>query len=188
MTCGSAANGSCGCCAGRGCWRPSGSVAGASRDPRRHDHPGGTQPALGHRRHDGLDPRRRLGVGVHGGGPRHRRGVDPCGQGRRPVRRLQPVYDAVVDRWGRLDAGIARGLQLRHDWGRNTARPTSWARLAGWASPTTPRSWVSRRPTAAPSAGSAPSKSSACGRSCTTPSTSSARPSPGSLIPITPSG
>jgi putative transposase len=30
---------------------------------------------------------------------------------------LQPVYDAVVDRWGRLEADIARGLQLRHDWG-----------------------------------------------------------------------
>jgi putative transposase len=31
---------------------------------------------------------------------------------------LQPVSDAVVDRWGRLDADIARGLELRHDWGR----------------------------------------------------------------------
>jgi putative transposase len=30
---------------------------------------------------------------------------------------LQPVYDAVVDRWGRLEADIARGLELRHDWG-----------------------------------------------------------------------
>jgi putative transposase len=30
---------------------------------------------------------------------------------------LQPVYDAVTDRWGRLDADIARGLELRHDWG-----------------------------------------------------------------------
>jgi transposase InsO family protein len=30
---------------------------------------------------------------------------------------LQPVYDAVVDRWGRLDADVARGLSLRHDWG-----------------------------------------------------------------------
>jgi transposase InsO family protein len=30
---------------------------------------------------------------------------------------LQPVYGAVIDRWGRLDADIARGLQLRHDWG-----------------------------------------------------------------------
>jgi putative transposase len=30
---------------------------------------------------------------------------------------LQPVYDAVIGRWGRLDADIARGVQLRHDWG-----------------------------------------------------------------------
>jgi transposase InsO family protein len=30
---------------------------------------------------------------------------------------LQPVYDAVIDRWGRLEADIARGLALRHDWG-----------------------------------------------------------------------
>jgi hypothetical protein len=40
---------------------------------------------------------------------------------------LQPVYDAVGDRWGRLDADIARGLQLRHDWARSIARPTSSA-------------------------------------------------------------
>jgi transposase InsO family protein len=30
---------------------------------------------------------------------------------------LQPVYDAVIDRWGQLDADVARGLSLRHDWG-----------------------------------------------------------------------
>jgi putative transposase len=30
---------------------------------------------------------------------------------------LQPVYDAVIDRWGRLDADVARGVHLRHDWG-----------------------------------------------------------------------
>ena len=30
---------------------------------------------------------------------------------------LQPVYDAVIDRWGRLDGDVARGLSLRHDWG-----------------------------------------------------------------------
>jgi transposase InsO family protein len=30
---------------------------------------------------------------------------------------LQPVYDAVIDRWGRLGADVARGLALRHDWG-----------------------------------------------------------------------
>src|SRR4029450_12819989 len=52
----------------------------------------------------------------------------------------------------------------------NTARPPSPARWPGSGSPTARRSWASRRPTAAPSAGSAPSRTSACGPSCTTPS------------------
>jgi hypothetical protein len=82
---------------------------------------------------------------------------------------LQPVYDAVIDRWGRLDADVARGLALRHDWDPRTARPTSPAPWPGWASATTRRSLVNPRPTAAPNAGSAPSRSSACGSSCTTP-------------------
>ncbi len=30
---------------------------------------------------------------------------------------LQPVYDAVIDRFGRLDPDVARGIKLRHDWG-----------------------------------------------------------------------
>ena len=30
---------------------------------------------------------------------------------------LQPVYDAVTDRFGGLEGDIARGLELRHDWG-----------------------------------------------------------------------
>jgi putative transposase len=30
---------------------------------------------------------------------------------------LQPVYDAVINRFGGLAADVARGLQLRHDWG-----------------------------------------------------------------------
>lgn len=30
---------------------------------------------------------------------------------------LQPVYDAVIDRHGTLEADIARGVSLRHDWG-----------------------------------------------------------------------
>jgi len=30
---------------------------------------------------------------------------------------LQPVYDAVIDRFGGLTADVARGLSLRHDWG-----------------------------------------------------------------------
>jgi putative transposase len=30
---------------------------------------------------------------------------------------LQPVYDAVIDRFGRLGPDVARGVKLRHDWG-----------------------------------------------------------------------
>jgi transposase InsO family protein len=30
---------------------------------------------------------------------------------------LDPVYQAVIDRYGRLDADVARGIELRHDWG-----------------------------------------------------------------------
>jgi putative transposase len=30
---------------------------------------------------------------------------------------LQPVYDAATDRWGQLGPDVARGLELRHDWG-----------------------------------------------------------------------
>jgi len=30
---------------------------------------------------------------------------------------LQPVYDAVIDRFGGLGSDVARGLNLRHDWG-----------------------------------------------------------------------
>ncbi len=30
---------------------------------------------------------------------------------------LQPIYDAVVERFGELGADVARGLAVRHDWG-----------------------------------------------------------------------
>jgi putative transposase len=30
---------------------------------------------------------------------------------------LQPVYDAVIDRFGHLGPNVARGIKLRHDWG-----------------------------------------------------------------------
>lgn len=30
---------------------------------------------------------------------------------------LQPVYDAVIDRFGQLAPDVARGIALRHDWG-----------------------------------------------------------------------
>jgi transposase InsO family protein len=101
---------------------------------------------------------------------------------------LQPVYDAVIDRWGRLDADLARGLALRHDWGPQYRSAHFTGSLAWLASATARRSWVSRRPTAALSAGSAPSRSSACGSSCTTPWRSSARPWPASSTATTAPG
>jgi putative transposase len=44
-------------------------------------------------------------------------GVGARGQGRWRFAAPQPVYDAVIDCWGRLDADVARGLSLHHDWG-----------------------------------------------------------------------
>jgi len=29
----------------------------------------------------------------------------------------QPVYDAVLDRFGVLATDVARGIEVRHDWG-----------------------------------------------------------------------
>ncbi len=44
---------------------------------------------------------------------------------------LQPIYDAVIDRWGRLDADVARGLELRHDWGPQY-RSAHFTRSLAW--------------------------------------------------------
>ena len=55
---------------------------------------------------------------------------------------LQPVYDAVLDRWGRLAADIARGLELRHDWDRSIAQRISPARHSPGQEP--PRAWLVR--------------------------------------------
>jgi hypothetical protein len=54
---------------------------------------------------------------------------------------LQPVYDAVIDRFGGLAADVARGCRCGLTGDRNTARPTSSAPSAGWGSPTMPPSW-----------------------------------------------
>lgn len=34
-----------------------------------------------------------------------------------PFASLEPIYDAVTDRFGRVDADLGRGISLRHDWG-----------------------------------------------------------------------
>jgi hypothetical protein len=101
-------------------------------------------------------------------------------QGRRPLRRPPAGLRRRHRPLGRLEADVARGLALRHDWGPQYRSAHFPGSLAWLASATTRRSWVNPRPTAAPNAGSAPSRSSACGSSCTTPSRSSARPWPAS--------
>jgi putative transposase len=44
---------------------------------------------------------------------------------------LQPIYDAVIDRWGALGPDVARGLSLRHDWGPQY-RSTHFLGSLGW--------------------------------------------------------
>src|SRR5512132_2678806 len=101
---------------------------------------------------------------------------------------LQPVYDAVIDRWGQLGPDIARGLQLRHDWGPQYRSghflgSIAWLGIADNAAflgePETngcAERWIRT------------SSSSACGSSCTTPSMSSATPSRASSTATTPRG
>jgi putative transposase len=101
---------------------------------------------------------------------------------------LQPIYDAVIDRWGALGPDVARGLGLRHDWGPQY-RSAHFLGSLGWLGIADDAAFLGEPETnGCAERWIPPSKSSACGSSCTTPSTSSARPSPGSLIPITPSG
>jgi hypothetical protein len=69
---------------------------------------------------------------------------------------LQPVYDAVIDRWGAPGPDVARGLSLRHDWGPQY-RSAHVLGSIGWLGIADDAAFLaSRRPTAAPNAGSAP--------------------------------
>ena len=77
-----------------------------------------TRPTCaGHRRHDGVDGRGRLGVGVRPGRPPHVRGVGARGQGRRSVRRPAARLRRR-DRPARHPVPRCRAcVQVRHDWG-----------------------------------------------------------------------
>ena len=67
---------------------------------------------------------------------------------------LQPVYDAVVDRWGALGPDVARGLGLRHDWGPQY-RSVHFQRSLRWLGMADDAAFVGERSaTGAPSAGS----------------------------------
>jgi Integrase core domain len=100
------------------CWRPSGSAAAAG-PARTAARPSPSGPTSG-----GAPTRPWPGPAATGGCgclpawtttlPRRGRTWPRSATGSPPS---QPGYDAVVDRWGRLDADVARGVQLRHDWG-----------------------------------------------------------------------
>ena len=148
-----------------GLWHPSGSGAAASLVPMTArsfltapNQRWGTDATMAWTRS------RRLGVGVRLHGPLT---AEAWRTWPRSVIASPPCSRSMTP-WLTAGAGwmptSPAACQLRHDWGPQYARATSRARSPGWASPTTPRSLVSRRPTGAPSAGSAPSKSSACGR------------------------
>ena len=84
------------------CSRRSGSVGGAGRDS--HDGtiiPEAAEPALGHRCHHGLDPQRRLGVDVRVVGHYTAEAWAHVAKIGDRFAALQPVYDAVIDRFGR---------------------------------------------------------------------------------------
>jgi putative transposase len=101
---------------------------------------------------------------------------------------LQPVYDAVIDRWGRLDADVARGLSLRHDWGPQY-RSAHFLGSIGWLGITDDAAFLGEPETnGCAERWIRTSKSSACGSSCTTPSTSCAKPSAASSTATTPRG
>jgi hypothetical protein len=171
-----------------GCWRPS------RFRGRRRPHPMTARSSLRHPTSAGAPtppwpgPELLAGCGCLPGWTTPPPRPGPMWQGRRPLRRPPAGLRRRHRPLGRLEADVARGLALRHDWDPSTARPTSPAPWPGWASATTRRSWVNPRPTAAPNPGSAPSRSSACGSSCTTPSRSSARPWPASSSATTAPG
>ena len=101
---------------------------------------------------------------------------------------LQPIYDGVVDRWGRLEGDIARGLSLRHDWGPQY-RSAHFLGSIGWLGITDDAAFLGEPETnGCAERWIRTSKSSAYGSSCTTPSTSCAKASAASSTATTPRG
>ena len=101
---------------------------------------------------------------------------------------LQPVYDAVVERWGELRADIGRGLALRHDWGPQY-RSAHFLGSLRWLGIADDASYVGEPEcNGCAEGGSRPSRSSACGPGSTRMSTTSAGRCRPSSRPTTTSG
>ncbi len=101
---------------------------------------------------------------------------------------LQPLYDAIIDRFGSLTADIARGISVRHDWGSQYRSHHFTGSLHWLGMADDPAYPANPRATAASSGGCAPSKNSACGPASTATSTTFARRSQPSPTPTTTSG
>jgi len=101
---------------------------------------------------------------------------------------LQPVYDAVIDRWGRLDADIARGLELRHDWGPQY-RSAHFTGSLAWLGITDSPAFLGEPETNGCAERWIRTLKEQClWSSCPTPWRNSARPWPGSSTVTTPHG
>jgi putative transposase len=93
---------------------------------------------------------------------------------------LQPVYDAVIDRWGRLEADVAHGLELRHDWGPQYRSAHFTGSLAWLGIADSPAFLGEPETNGCAERWIRTLKGQCCGPPCTTPPTSSARPWPAS--------
>jgi putative transposase len=98
--------------------RPAAHQRAAQAPPaRRHDRPRRAGRDVGHRCHHGLHHRGRLGVAVRRDRPLHRRSLDPPRRPRRPLRRAAAGLRRRHRPVRGLEADVARGISLRHDWG-----------------------------------------------------------------------
>jgi hypothetical protein len=130
--CTSAANGCDACSGGRLLapqplpWPPPAPPHDGTIIPQAPNQRWGTDATMAWTRADGL------GVGVCLRGPLPRRGLGPCGKVGDRFAALQPVSDAVIDRWAawRLTSPAAWRRGTTGD--PSTARPTSPAPWPGW--------------------------------------------------------
>jgi putative transposase len=101
---------------------------------------------------------------------------------------LEPVYDGVTERFGRVDADLARGISLRHDWGPQYTSGHFQGAISWLGIEDSPAFAGEPRATAARNGSSERSRSSACGRASTKTSRISVERSWSSPVVTTKSG
>ena len=101
---------------------------------------------------------------------------------------LEPIYDAITDRFGNVDRNLARGIALRHDWGPQYTSGHFQGALRRLGIEDSPAFAGELHATAAQSVSSERSRNSACGPSSMTTSRNCVRPSSSSPVATTTSG